>query len=106
MTLILPNGRPISRASEDDTPNSINITFPVPWCPICDHEVDKFEIIEDAVSGKVTLVAHCHGDVDDLTTHQESLAALKVQMFNDPRRYVNKGRVVNKFFKERDETII
>lgn len=102
MTLILPNGRPIRRAAEDDTPSAINITFPVPWCPICGHEVDKFEAIDDPVSGKTTLVAYCHGDTDDLTVYSESLAALKVEMFNQPSRYVNKGRVTHKFFDKKE----
>lgn len=101
MTLILPNGRPISRASEGDKPeSSLPITFPVPWCPLCGDYVDKFEAIDDPVSGKTTLVAHCHGDTDSVTVYSESLAALRLELFHHPSRFVNKGRVTHKFFKE------
>lgn len=105
MTLILPNGRPASY-HPDDVEKAVNITFPVPWCPVCGHEVDKFEVVEDPASDKITFVAHCHGDTDYITSYKESLAALKLELFTQASRFTNKGRVVHKFFNKRDETII
>lgn len=83
----------ITNPHGDRVPQEIRVTFPVPFCPMCGHDVDRFEMIENPVNGKVTLVAHCHGDVDEKTYYQEELVNIPLkEFFKEESRYMLKGR--------------
>ena len=77
----------------EERSHEIRVTFPIPFCPMCGHDVDRFEMIENPVNGKVTLVAHCHGDVDERTYHQDELVNIPLkEFFKEPERYKLMGR--------------
>lgn len=83
----------ITNPHDERQGQEIRVTFPVPFCPMCGHDVDRFEMIENPVNGKVTLVAHCHGDVDEKTYYQEELVNIPLkEFFKEPERYKLQGR--------------
>ncbi len=76
---------------EDARGKSFRVTFPVPYCSICGHEVEKFEKIVEG--DKVRLVAWCHDKAEERVFDKEELGGAQYKLaFNDPAKRLYRGR--------------
>lgn len=76
----------------------LRISYKVPWCPLCNNHVEKFEIHHDTPGpDKSTLVAYCHGRTHEKVISSESGVGKGLnteEFFDDPKMRQLNGRDV------------
>lgn len=82
---------------QDNERSGLRISYRIPWCPICNNYVEKFELQHDTPRPDYdTLVAHCHGAVHEkVISKQTGVSKVRQRtdlFFDDPRMASLRGR--------------